>query len=115
MDGSSESRPVEVRVVTNEHEWDCLKPAWCDLFEVSPQASATLHFDWLRNWWRVYGARYGGPFGLRIVTIWRSGRLIGALPLYEAKFASPLLGVRRLLFLSTGEDEYEETCADHLD
>lgn len=102
---------VTVRFIEDEHAWDALRPEWDELYAGSPNASAPVDFAWLRNWWRIYGAACGAG-GLRIVTVWRGSRLVGALPLYEG--AGPL-GVRSLRFLSTGEAEYEETCPDYLD
>ena len=49
--------------------------------------------------------KFGSPDGLRILSVWRQDRLIGALPLYEAARGSRPLGPRRLRFLSTGEAE----------
>ena len=43
--------------------------------EASPTASPPLRWEWLRQWWRVYGPVYGGR-GLRIVTVHRGGHLI---------------------------------------
>jgi hypothetical protein len=52
---------------------------------------------------------------LRIITVWRATRLIGALPLFIHNDANRLLGTRHLRIVSTGEAEFEETCPDYLD
>ncbi len=107
---------VVAHVIRDGDEWDRLRGEWNDLFAVSPTASAPLQFDWLRQWWRVYGPIYGdGGKGLRIVTVRRGTRLIGVLPLYESVQGHPLFGSRRLGFLSTGEAQFEETCPEYLD
>jgi len=61
----------------------------------------------------VYGAAYGTG-GLRVVTVWRGSRLIGAVPLYKGCQAGASLGGRHLRFISTGEAEHEETCPEYL-
>jgi CelD/BcsL family acetyltransferase involved in cellulose biosynthesis len=105
-----------VQIVTDDAGFDQLQAEWDELFLSSPTASPPLRFDWVRTWWRIYGPVYGcGGTGLRLITIRRNGRLIGALPLYQTRSAIPLLGVRRLRFISTGAAEFEETCAEYLD
>jgi hypothetical protein len=70
----------------------------------------------MRRWWRVYGPKYrGAGGGLRIVTVWRGPQVIGILPLYLGVTGGPAFGVRHLRFLSTGEEEFEETNPDYLD
>jgi CelD/BcsL family acetyltransferase involved in cellulose biosynthesis len=104
---------VTARLVREEGEWDVLRPQWKALYESSPYASTPLDFDWLRTWWRLFAPTCGSG-GLRIVTAWRGARLVGALPLYEDRSACGPLAVRQLRFLSTGEEEHEETCPDYL-
>jgi CelD/BcsL family acetyltransferase involved in cellulose biosynthesis len=105
-----------VQVIRDIEQWQRLRPEWDELFEASPTASPPLRFDWLWHWWRIYGPVYGNHSqGLRILTIRRGSRLIGAIPLYEMIKSSFGVRIRRLGFLSTGEAEFEETCADYLD
>lgn len=86
------------------------------LFLSSPTAAPPLHWDWLQQWWRVYGEKYGQMGrGLRIVTVWRNENLIGGLPLYLTSSGNAVLRSKRLGFLSTGEAEDEETCPDYMD
>ena len=103
--------PLSVRVVADEAAWDALEPEWSELFARSPQAATPLRFDWLREWWRIYGPAYGD--GLRVITFRRGPQLVGVLPLYRAA-SLPVIGARRVGFLSTGEREYEELCPDYL-
>lgn len=104
---------LKTRVIQNEPEWDAIREDWDALHASSPYSSTSLSFDWLRGWWRVYGTFYGTG-GLRIVTVWRGSRLVGALPLYLGRRAGGPLGGRHLQFISTGEAEHEETCPDYL-
>jgi len=104
---------ITTRVIRDEVEWDAIRDDWEVLHASGPNSSTPLGFDWLRGWWRVYGGFYGTG-GLRIVTVWRGSRLVGALPLYLGHSAGGSLGGRDLRFISTGEAEYEETCPDYL-
>ena len=105
---------IAVRVVVDEEGWDAIGRDWDRLHAVSPTASAPLDLAWLRSWWRVYRTAFREP-SLRIVTVWRSSTLIGALPLFVHRDGDGPFGVRCLRLLSTGEAEAEETCADYLD
>jgi CelD/BcsL family acetyltransferase involved in cellulose biosynthesis len=102
---------VSTRFIRDVREWDALEPEWRELFQTSPTASPPLRWEWVREWWRLYGpACARRSDGLRILAVRRGDRLIGALPLYAAGG----LGLRELRFLSTGEAEHEETCAEYL-
>jgi len=105
-----------VQIIMDDAGFDRLESEWNELFLCSPTASPPLRFDWVRTWWRIYGPVYGSRgTGLRLIIMRRNGRLIGALPLYLSRSAVPLVGVRRLRFISTGAAEFEETCAEYLD
>lgn len=105
---------AEVEVIRDEKAWDALESEWNRLVEITPNAVSFHRFEWMRQWWRTFGGEYAVPQGLRIVAIRHGGKLIGLLPLYES-METNLAPVRRLMFLSTGEEEREETCADYLD
>lgn len=104
---------VTTRVIQDETQWDAIRREWNDLYAASPTASPPLDFAWLRGWWRVYKSTVRAG-GLRVVTVWRATRLIGAVPLYMRRGRGGPLGVRRLGFISTGEAEFEEICPDYL-
>jgi CelD/BcsL family acetyltransferase involved in cellulose biosynthesis len=106
-------KDVTTRVIQNEVEWDAIRDDWKALYASSPYSSTPLDFVWLRGWWRVYGTLYGTG-GLRVVTVWRGSRLVGAVPLYVSRGVGGSLGNRHLRFISTGEAEHEETCPDYL-
>jgi CelD/BcsL family acetyltransferase involved in cellulose biosynthesis len=103
---------LATRIIENETAWDAIAAAWEELYLASPTAATPLAFAWLRRWWRIFGSVYGT--GLRIVTLWRGTRLVGALPLYLGRGHGGTLGARCLRLMSTGEAEYEETCPDYL-
>ena len=104
-----------VEIIRDPARWDALRPQWEDLVASSPTAAPPLRFDWLRVWWEIYGPAYAASDGLYIPAVWRDDRLIGALPLYERCPAIPMAGVRRLCFISQGEQEFEEICPDYMD
>jgi CelD/BcsL family acetyltransferase involved in cellulose biosynthesis len=106
-------KDVTTRVIREEREWDAIRDDWNILYASSPYSSVPLDFVWLRGWWRVYGALYGKA-GLRVVTIRRGSKLVGAIPLYVSRGLGNSLGARHLRFISTGEEEHEETCPDYM-
>src|SRR5690349_13215588 len=98
---------VNLFVIKTARELELLRGEWNELFETSPTAAPPLRFEWVNEWWRVYGPVYGdNSKGLRIITLRRDGKLIGVLPLYES---AGMLGLRRLRFISSGAAEFEET------
>jgi CelD/BcsL family acetyltransferase involved in cellulose biosynthesis len=106
---------VTARIIDNSNDWDTLYPHWAALFDNSLQAAPPLRFAWLRNWWRHYGSMYrDGKSALRILTFWRGIQMIGALPLYKSVAHSSVVSAHRIGFISTGEDEAEETRPDYL-
>jgi CelD/BcsL family acetyltransferase involved in cellulose biosynthesis len=108
-----QSKVLTTRVLQDEIEWDSIRCDWDELFAASRRTSFSLHFEWLKNWWRIYGAAYGGN-GLRIVTVWRGAQCIGAVPLYLGRRTLGPVGVCELRLISTGEAEFEETCPDYI-
>jgi CelD/BcsL family acetyltransferase involved in cellulose biosynthesis len=108
-----QNQPLTTRVILDEHSWDAIRNDWDALYAASPSASTPLDFRWLRGWWRVYGPVYGSG-GLRIVTVWKASELVGALPLYEERGPGGSRWTRTLRFISTGEEEKEETCPDYM-
>ena len=106
-------KDITTRVIHAETEWDAIREDWTDLYASSPYSSSSLDFVWLRGWWRAYGTRYGAG-GLRVITVWRDSRLVGAIPLYVGRGAGGSFGGRHLRFISTGEAEQEETCPEYL-
>ena len=112
----SRSTAVHIEVMHDFPIGDRLAEEWKALFDASPTASPPLRWEWLRTWWEIYQGDYaasGADTGLRLFLIRRGAHLIGALPLYLRKSRSLLLP-RRLCFISTGEDEHEEICAENL-
>jgi CelD/BcsL family acetyltransferase involved in cellulose biosynthesis len=106
-------KALTTRIIREEGEWDAIRDDWNTLYASSPYSSVPLDFVWLRGWWRVYGTLYGKA-GLRVVTVRRGSKLVGAIPLYVSRGVGNSVGARHLRFISTGEEEHEETCPDYL-
>lgn len=107
------SEAITARIIEDVAEWDVIRHDWDSLHAASPTASSMLDFCWLRCWWQIYGPVYGAG-GLRIITLWREAQLVGALPLYIDNRRGSPYAAQCLRFVSTGEEEYEETCPDYL-
>lgn len=105
---------ASVQVLRTAEEWDRIEGDWRALHAACPLGQPPQRWDWLREWWRLYGPAYSTPDGLRILTVREGGQLTGALPLYLRRAEHPY-APRRLCLLSTGEAEVEETCPDYLD
>ena len=80
-----------------------------------PHGLPPLRWEWVREWWKIYGPAYGDcGRGLLLITVRRGLDLIGVLPLYQ-RSTRGLWGARQLRFISTGAAEFEETSTEYLD
>ena len=112
---SSIAPSCEAHLVTDAAQLDELEAEWRALFDKAPTASPPLRWEWVREWWRIYGPVYGDRGrGLRLITVRRGSDLVGILPLYHRSMSRSWAS-RQLRFVSTGEEEFEETCAEYLD
>lgn len=102
-------------VLTSESEFDRISDEWQSLYARSVNPEACLKYSWMREWWRIFGRKYGkAPGGLRIVTVWRNGRLAALAPLY-LQIASGQIGRATLRFISSGGDASESVYPENLD
>ena len=108
-----------LEIVRNEAQWTPLEQEWREVYAFCPTASPPLGWEWTRTWWSLFGELYavrnGEDEGLRLHVIRKNGLLVGVLPLYLRRSQNSPFGSRRLCFLSTGEAEFEEVCAENLD
>lgn len=105
-----------VQLLCTCEQLTALAPTWRELYATSPTAAPPLAWDWVERWWHHYGPVYGQRGrGLRVLAVHRADLLIGVLPLYQGRLGAPLLGARRLGFVSTGEAEFEGTYPEYLD
>jgi CelD/BcsL family acetyltransferase involved in cellulose biosynthesis len=105
----------EAYLITENAQLEELETEWGSLFDSAPTASPPLRWEWVREWWRIYGPVYGDRGrGLRVITVRRGSELIGVLPLYQ-RSESGRWAARQLRFISTGAAEFEETSTEYLD
>lgn len=101
-------------VIEDTRAWAALEPEWRELFAAAENPSSTLRWEWLNEWWSVFGPRYGAaPGGLKILTLRNESRLIAALPLYLQR--SGAISRSRLGFIGTGENASEAVYPEKLD
>jgi CelD/BcsL family acetyltransferase involved in cellulose biosynthesis len=68
---------LRVETISSEAGLARLAGAWDDLVLAMPRPSPFFLHSWLLEWWR----HYGGDADLAVHVAYRSGRLVGALPL----------------------------------
>jgi len=100
---------LQTAIINTREQFQRLHGEWQELLEHSRSSTIFLDWDWLSNWWEVYGARYR----LHVVTVRDpSGALVGAAPLKLARRrALRLLDLTVAEFIGHGEDVVPE----HLD
>ncbi len=100
-----------VRLLTEE-EFLSARSDWNRAAADGRWISPMLSWEWLNSWWHVYGAP-DTDRELYIPVVLEDDTILGALP-----FVRHTVGpgkIRRLEFIGTGEDEYDETCSEYLD
>lgn len=103
---------VQVSEVRSVEGFTALRGEWTDLLSKTREPAIFHSWEWLRQWWRVYGERHF----LRILCARdASGVLRGIWPLY-AKRNSGRSGQGRVLAqLGTGEAQSEEVLSEYAD
>ena len=109
-----ENEELRLEIVQDERGFDALESEWRILFERCQSATTPLKWEWLREWWRIFGTVYGTPpGGLHLITVRAGKHLKAALPLYISAEAGCLS--RTLRFISTGEARTEVTYPEYFD
>ncbi len=100
-----------IEKITTREAFQALAPEWNSLLERSAANTIALTHEWLTTWWDVFGKGRE----LCILLVRDGANLIGIAPLLKRRVSSIGLGVTRLEFLASGEDEADEICSDYLD
>ncbi len=78
-----------VGILRTEEELAAFQPRWQALFETAQCRLPFLHFSWIQQWWRAFGA--SNPLvrnQLEILIVEDAGRLLGILPLYQTTYGA---------------------------
>lgn len=111
---AAETAVYTLQVARSEQELAALQPEWDALLESTPVRTLCLSWDWLYNWWRVYGKTERTQ--LRVLVIRAGARLVGLAPFILQRERGPGgLELRVLRFAGTGEPEAEEAASEYLD
>jgi len=95
---------VNISVISDPEKFYLLNEEWNRLLKNSKNDTVFLRWEWLYNWWQVYGK---GACRLFIIVVHDNGRLIGIAPFYIKKY----LGFfREINFLGSNI-----VCSDYLD
>lgn len=70
---------LNVSIINHSREFYSLRDEWNDLLKLSQSNTIFLRWEWLYNWWQVYGK---GSYRLFIVAVRDNDRLIGIAPFY---------------------------------
>lgn len=98
-------------MVSSIDDFRSLKDAWNGLLAESPANSFFLRWEWLFEWWKVYG---DGDLSLGIILVYRGDSLIGIGPFYvnNRSHRSGIVSSRCLMFLGT---TYDRIISEYLD
>jgi CelD/BcsL family acetyltransferase involved in cellulose biosynthesis len=73
---------LNISLVTTTEEFNSLKTRWNELLRQSSSDVIFLKWEWLYNWWKVYG---GGSNRLFVILVQDGDELLGIAPLYIRK------------------------------
>lgn len=96
---------MEIEIVKSKDEFENLKISWRKLLEGSHNDNIFLSWEWMYNWWVVYGKE---DKILHIIILRENGEIIAIAPLYLAK--KYFGGIRELRFLGDNI-----ICSDYLE
>jgi len=91
---------LKLSVITKFERLLELEYLWNQLLERSATNEIFLTFQWVTNWWRVFGNKYRK---LLILLAYRNGELIGIAPLMVTQLKIPLVKVREVSFIAEGD------------
>ena len=110
---------LTIKVISRVADFQKLQPVWNKLLLKSHSPNIFLSWEWLFNWWEVFGK----DNELKILSFFEDDRLVGLAPLYlRPRRLLPLITIKELLFLGTGgtvrsdymdiicSPEYRRTC-----
>ncbi len=101
---------LSIVLVTETSALEALREPWAALLAKSATNEVTQGPTWLLSWWRVFGAVQNRE--LSVLAMYNDGELVGLAPMCKRK-TSPL-GLVRLEFLGSGEEEEHEICSEYL-
>jgi len=100
------------RLITSTDEFIGLEQVWNDLLAKSPADNYFLSWEWLWNWWQVYGRPEDR---LAILVIENGEEIAGIAPFYLRKrFHRGVYPVRRMMFLGTQDNSSGDVCSDYM-
>lgn len=103
---------MEFRVIDDKKIFYSLRDEWNSLLEQSDSRSIFLTWEWLYNWWDVYGEEKE----LFIICGYEDSNLKVIFPLSKRKLKVFGLYEQIILeFLGTGEDEKDEVCSNFME
>ncbi len=97
-------------LISSGGELEALREPWAALLESSESNEVMQSPIWLCNWWKVYGAVQGRE--LCSVAFYDGDVLVGFAPLCRRREGR--LGVVRVEWLGSGEEEEHETCSEYI-
>jgi CelD/BcsL family acetyltransferase involved in cellulose biosynthesis len=101
---------MDVRIVRSVSELRKVEKDLRNLWGEDPKATVFQSYDWVSAWGRIYGSYANSLFCL---FCYDGGRVVACAPLYQTK-AHGITRQTSLMFIGTGEDEREESCAEYL-
>lgn len=102
--------PLRTSLITTARELEALREPWTELLSKSATNEVMQGPIWLINWWHVYGQVQGRE--LCTLAMHQDGRLVGLAAMCRRKVGK--LGMHRVEFMGSGEDEEHETCSEYI-
>ena len=96
---------MDISLIHDTKEFYAIRDEWNELLEKSDQNTIFLRWEWLYNWWLVYGCNSDT---LYICAVRDGGRLLGIAPLYVKKKKYPF-PAKEINFLGSNI-----VCSDYL-
>ncbi|MBI5118524.1 GNAT family N-acetyltransferase [Candidatus Poribacteria bacterium] len=103
---------MNVKVIRDSDSFLFLKEEWNRLLDASESKSVYLTWEWLWNWWAVFGEGKE----LFLLCLFQGDDLVGLLPLFKStRTFLKMFRLKKLEYLGTGEKEDDEVCSNFLE
>ncbi|OMH25665.1 GNAT family N-acetyltransferase [Motiliproteus sp. MSK22-1] len=99
---------MEIRVITDDHQFTALEKTWCELHKLSSKPELCNSWEWLHSWWNTFKET---NWKLHIYCVYTEQQLVAIVPYYSRKEA----GTISLYLMGKGEPEETEICSEFVD
>lgn len=103
---------MNIDLIDGEKEFYELEGIWKSFQSQGFMKDITMTWEWISTWWSVFNK----DRTLTILVVYENNEIVAIAPFVKRNIKHfYLLPYKRIEFLASGEDEFDEICSDYLD